>query len=182
MRRLLLLVVSIYLISSSCIAQEKTKHQLGLNQGLVFLPSTIEENDGREEKVPLYINYIGLNYKNQISERWSFTGEGVVELARYIIEPETNELLKRENATVLTAMAGYEIGKDLELVAGTGVELERHRNLFVLRAGIEADLYVSNNWWVVPELMLEYKEIYYNISLGFKFMKGFGKKLEHEKH
>ena len=173
----LFLLFSSHLSWSQAEDKNHRRHQLGLNQGIVYLPKTIVEENGEEEKVPSFVNYLGLTYKYRFNHKWNLTFETVQELARYVIDDD-GEILARDNAEVVAVMGGYEIAPDVSIIVGGGYEFERNRNLPVIRGGVEADLFIANNWWIAPEFIFEWKQVYYNVSFGFKIMKGFGKVMD----
>ena len=68
----------------------------------------------------------------------------------------------------------FEPFHQFEIFLAPGYEFERHQNLALLRIGVEYDLYIANDWWIAPEVVVDLKQKYYNYAFGIKLKKTFG--------
>ena len=82
---------------------------------------------------------------------------------------------------VLCAIASYEF-HHVGISLGPGIEYEKTKSYPVLRLGMEYSLYVANGWWIIPEVSVEYKDVYENYNIGVKLAKSFGKDVRQASH
>ena len=102
-----------------------------------------------------------------------------MELARYFIS-DNGVPLARENIFVVALPVCFEPFHQFEIFVAPGYEFERHKNLALVRIGVEYDLYIANDWWIAPEVVVDLKQKYYNYAIGIKLKKTFGQEIRLE--
>jgi hypothetical protein len=139
-------------------------HKLAVVLGLTHIPEAFE--NGLKEKA-VYVPTIGLDYFYIIKEKWKLGVALDLELGNYLVD-FNREDLSRENAIVTVALAGYEILPRWGILFGPGIEFEKNKNLFILRAGTEYEIETGNNWSLFPSFNYDFKSEYstWNLSVG----------------
>ncbi len=94
-----------------------------------------------------------------------------LELAHYLINRK--EELERERAFLLLGLVGYEVLPKLCILAGGGYEFEKHKNLFVLRAGAEYEIEYNENWFSPVGAFYDFKEEFDLFSVSFGLARRF---------
>jgi hypothetical protein len=95
-----------------------------------------------------------------------------IELGKYVVEFQ-GENLKRETAFVTGLVAGYRILKGWSIFAGPGIEFEKNKNLFILRASMDYEFELGKNWGFAPVFSYDFKNEYNAYSFGVGVTKGF---------
>lgn len=117
---------------------------------------------------------LGLDLEYWINEKWGFGFHNDMELMNFKIEKEENVIIERENPVVLTLDGLWNFHRDWMLVVGSGIEIEKNKNLFVVRAGLEYEIELAKNWDVSPGLMYDYRSDHFSTwSIGVGFGKRF---------
>ena len=144
--------------------QEGKYHKVALTLGVTHIPSAFEE--GMQSK-SVFVPTIGVDYFYHFKERWSIGAILDFELANYVVDFGREEL-KREKAVVTGIMVGYEFAENWGLAVGPGVEFEKNKNLFVLRASLEHEFELNSHWGLFPSFSFDYKEEYstWSINIG----------------
>ena len=163
--------------SESQTLPHRLRHTVAFFQGVTFVPLTRENPLDKEQNVSTVTTY-GLNYVYTLNHRWAVGGMFDFQQAKYYIEDE-GQVIERYKVAVAVLQAYYEPVRGLNLFAGPGMEFEANKNFYVLKAGLEYELYLANNWWIIPEVSFEFKEVYTNYNLGFKIAKSFGRSPHH---
>lgn len=151
-------------------AQEQFKHfRISPILSHTYIPEGTSEGTKN-----IIVPALGLDLEYWINEKWGFGFHNDMELMNFKIEKEENVLIERENPIVLTLDGLYKFHKDLVLVVGSGIEIEKNKNLFVVRAGLEYEIELAKNWDVSPGLMYDYRSDHYGTwALGIGFGKRF---------
>ena len=144
------------------------KNSISYFNGLTFIPKVHDE----ELDVANYVTTIGITYHRSFNDKIGISWMNDIELGDYLITV-SEELIPRENVFISALAFQYRVIGGLELFVGPGIELERHRNFFVLRAGMEYQLFVANDWYLGPEIMFDFKEEYHSWSFGVLIIKHF---------
>jgi hypothetical protein len=95
-----------------------------------------------------------------------------LELGEYAVD-FGGENIPRENAVVTGVAVGYNLFKGWSIFAGPGVEFERNKNLFIIRAATEYEFELENNWGLSPALSFDFKKEYSTYSFGVGLSKKF---------
>jgi hypothetical protein len=171
-----------YLTSFLSIAQEhgneeehEGKNRIGFVLEATFVPEatsdehSVESTDESESKGKV-VPTIGLEYTRTLSHRWDVGFSAEVELESYFI---VDKDLNRENPLILVAFALYRIVDNWFVYGGGGIELEKHKNLGVIRLGTEYEFNLGNGWDIAPTLTFDHKVDLNSIAIGFSIGKRF---------
>lgn len=134
--------------------EESLNWMVTLSLGYTFVPKGI--NEGKETK-GLYVPSVGLDLWRRIHGRWGAAFVADLELAEYLVDFDREEL-DREKALLLVLVGTYELLPGWEIMAGGGIELEKHKNLAILRAGTNYSFSLGKGWGLGPALFFDFKE------------------------
>ncbi|MCI4647244.1 hypothetical protein [Phaeodactylibacter sp.] len=129
------------------------KYKMALAFGYNHIPDGFEE--GGEESV--FAPSIGLDFFYALNHKFALGMVADLELAEYAVDLN-RESLERERAFILAILGAYEVLPHWELLLGGGIELERHRNLGVVRFGTEYEIDLGQGWIIGPSLFFDIKE------------------------
>ena len=146
--------------------EKKLIHDNAFTTGLgyTFVPAGSEEGSHEEEGV--FVPTIGIDFHRRIKEsKWLWGVMLDYELSRYLVIKKD---LERENALLIVPGFGYHVFRHSIFFIGAGVEFERHRNLSVIRLGIEQGFHLSEKIKLSPAFCYDYKEGYdtFAVSVG----------------
>ena len=134
------------------VEQEK-KNLITVAFGYTYIPNgaalDAHEADG------VFIPSIGLDYFRRINPHWEIGIMADFEFGEYIVFDKN---LNRENAILFAAMANYNLTKHFSFLAGGGMELERHKNLAIIRVGSEYVFRLKKEWLITPGFFYDFKE------------------------
>ena len=148
-------------------------HKVTLLMANSFLKNHIDDNTNNILVVPTY----GLNYDVLFHHKWGVGVHTDVVLQQYKVEThDGHEELIRENPVALCAVGLFKPILALTLIAGYGVELEKHENIQIIRFGVEYGIHLPKNWELGFALEFDRKINTYNswvFAVGFSklFMK-----------
>lgn len=145
------------------------KNHLSIEVGVTFIPEGRQIGMTDEEFIAAPT--IGLEYKREFDSKWSAALITDVEMKKYEIETETNQVV-RENIFIISAVAMYNITHRFAVYTGPGYEIEKHQNYWLLRAGLKYEFDLGNEFDLSPTFEFDVKEEYTSFFLGF----GVGKK------
>ena len=149
--------------------EEQAKHKVVLLLGLTHIPEAIEEGEVLKSE---YVPTVGVDYFYKFNPKWVLGLVLDLELGKYAVD-FGGENIPRENAVITGVVAGYRLLKALSIYAGPGVEFERNKNLFIIRATAEYEFELGNNWGLSPALGYDFKKEYSTYSLGVGLNKSF---------
>ena len=133
--------------------EEFKKYKVALALGMTNIPSGFEEGD--EEK-SVFVPSIGFDFFYYLNHKWSLGFVADLELSEYLVS-FNREPLNREKAFILALLASYEIQPGWGILVGGGIELEKHKNLGVVRLGTEYEFDLGNEWSLAPSLFWDIK-------------------------
>ena len=133
-----------------------------------YIPTTTSEGD-KSVIVPT----LGLDLEYWINEKWGFGFHNDLELETFEIEKEHEVFIEREFPLVLTLDALYKFKEHWVLVLGSGVELEKNEDLFIIRAGLEYEVEFGKHWDVSPTVVYDHRS---NSTSTFGIGIGIGKR------
>ena len=148
--------------------QEK-RHSLAFVFGYTHIPEATK--DGKIEEA-VFVPTIGLDYFYEFSEKWFVGGVFDMELGRYEVDYEDDEI-SREIAVILGALVGHEVLPGWAILSGPGLEFEKNKNLFILRLGTEYTFELRNDWELFPNFTYDFKKEYSSYALGLGLKKRF---------
>ena len=149
--------------------EHETKYKIAFTVGATHIPAAFEH--GHEEEA-LFVPTLGLDFFYHIKGHWSLGLMADLELGDYLVD-FGRENLNRENALILTLMAGYEVKPHWEVLVGGGIEIESHKNLAVLRVGTEYEFPLANHWNIAPAFFYDFKEEFNTWALAIGISKRF---------
>lgn len=181
MKTLTLILSTLFLISFLSLAQEHSneeeeqegKNRIGFVLEATFIPEGTSDEHCEEcegESKGIVVPTIGLDYIRTLSNRWEVGFSAEVELESYFI---VDKELNRENPLILVAFAVYRLVGSWFVYGGGGIELEKHKNLAVLRLGTEYNFILGNGWDISPTFTFDHKIDLNSFALGFSIGKRF---------
>ncbi len=149
------------------------KNRIGFILEATFIPeassgehSEESNGDSKGKVVPT----IGLDYIRTLNHRWEVGFSAELELESYFI---VDKELNRENPLILVAFAVYRLVGSWFVYGGGGIELEKNKNLAVLRLGTEYNFILGNGWDISPTLTFDHKVELNSFALGVSIGKRF---------
>jgi hypothetical protein len=144
--------------------EEGKIHKLALVFGYTHIPSAFE--NGHESK-SVFVPTIGLDYFLQFAKGWKIGAVLDLELNNYLVEFSREEI-EREKALVTGILVGYEFANRWSFLLGPGIEFEKNKNLFILRASTEYEFELGESWGLFPSFNYDFKEEYssWSINIG----------------
>ena len=161
----LFILFSTHVLAQETEVKEEFKpHKIALTFGLTHIPEAFEHGHLEKE---VYVPTIGLDYFYQLNEKWNLGMALDLELGVYVVDINSDHL-SRENAFLAVALAGYEILPRWGIGLGPGIEFEKNKTLFILRAVTEYAFDLGNDWGLFPAFTYDFKEKYstWALSLG----------------
>jgi len=144
-------------------------HKVTLVMANSFLKNKVDESTNNTLIVPTY----GLNYDVLFHHKWGLGLHTDVVLQQFKVEKhDGHEELIRENPVALCAAGLFKPLPSLTLIAGYGIELEKHENIQLLRLGVEYGFHLPGNWELGFALEFDSKLNTYN---SWVFGAGFSK-------
>lgn len=146
--------------------QEKAKsnHQIALVIGITHIPSAIEEGERTSEE---FIPTLGIDYFYHFESGWRLGFVMDYEFANYIVKFDKEDLT-REGALVTGLLVGYEFAERWAFLLGPGVEFEKNKNIGIVRASLEYELELNEDWGIFPAANYDFKQEYstWSINIG----------------
>jgi translation elongation factor EF-4 len=153
------LYILLILVSLQTNAQEEEKGEFKHFRISPVLSHTYIPTATSEGTKTIIVPSIGLDLEYWFSEKYGIGLHNDLELFVYEIEKPRNELtVEREYPVVITLDGLAKVYKDLVLVFGAGVELEKNENLFIIRVGLEYEIEFAENWDLSPTFIYDYRK------------------------
>jgi len=147
------------------------RHSLALFTGYTWVPKG-DPHEGDPEGTVIAPT-IGIDYSFWISHKFAVGLYNDFELSTYVVQTSADTLIPREYAYVGALVGIYEPVRGLELYAGPGMELETHKNFFVLKVGFEYAFAIANGWATGVVLGYDFKEEYNSWAFGISVARRF---------
>ena len=145
------------------------RHKVTLVLDNSFLKNDFEDNPNSILIVPTF----GLNYDFFFHQKWGVGFHTDIVAQQYKVEKhDGHEELIRENPVALCAVGLFKPLPSLTLIAGYGIEIEKHDNIQLLRLGVEYGFHLPGNWELGFALEFDRKINTYN---SWVFGAGFSK-------
>ena len=145
------------------------KHRVTLVMANSFLKNQIDESTNDILVAPTF----GLNYDYFFHSNWGVGLHTDIVLQQFKVEKHGGHVeLSRENPVALCAVGLFNPFPSLGLLAGYGIELEKHENIQLLRFGVEYGFHLPGNWELGFALEFDAKLNAYN---SWIFGAGFSK-------
>ena len=149
----------------------KPRHRIAIIIGHTHIPKGVS---GSENQSNLIVPSWGLNYEFWFNERWGIGSHNDMEISTYSIETDDGIMVERSRPLIMSLVGLFKPNHHLGFLLGFGREFETHENFYVIRAGIELEFEISNNWDLSPGLIYDLKEdIYDSWTIGVAIGKRF---------
>jgi hypothetical protein len=147
------------------------RHRVTLVMANSFLKNHADETTNSILIVPTF----GLNYDFFFHQKWGVGLHSDIVLQQYKVEiHDGHETIIRENPVAVCAVGLFKPLPSLTLIAGYGIEIEKHENIQLLRFGVEYGFHLPGNWELGFALEFDRKINTYNSwVLGAGFSKLF---------
>jgi hypothetical protein len=122
-----------------------------------------------EELDNVWVPSWGLDIEYWLNNNWGIGLHNDVEIETFVINNSENDELERVNPLVLTIDALYHFGKGFVITLGPGIEIEKEKSFYLLRAGIEYEKDITESFYLLPSIFLDQRFDGYNtlnIGLG----------------
>ncbi|MGB5461327.1 MAG: hypothetical protein WBM85_15320 [Eudoraea sp.] len=167
---ILLFLLGLIPIQAQEMEEEKEiKHNVAILVGVTHIPKAIQDGETLRSQ---NLATIGADYYYHFNQKWKLGVVVDIELGKYVVEFQ-GESLKREAAFVTGLVVGYRILKGWSIFTGPGVEFEKNKNLFILRASTDYEFELGENWGLAPVFSYDFKKEYGTYSFGIGVTKGF---------
>ncbi len=171
------LILLLFSLSSSLFAQVEEesdrfkRHRLALFFGNAHVPAGDPAIDRSET---IIVATWGLDYEYWFNPKWALGIYNDIELQAYFVNNDNVTDLKREYPFITSLVLVYVPWKTLSVYAGPALEIERNKNFYVTKIGIEYAFELPNHWDLAPGLSYDSKEGEYGTwSFGFSLGKKF---------
>jgi hypothetical protein len=150
-------------------AHEGSSHRITMVMAYSFLKNQIDASTNDILVAPTF----GLNYDYLFHPRWGVGLHTDIVLQQFKVEKHHDQVeLTRENPVAVCAVGLFSPLPSLVLLAGYGIELEKHENIQLLRFGVEYGFHLPGNWELGFTLEFDAKMNTYN---SWIFGAGFSK-------
>lgn len=151
--------------------EKRFRHRVALVLGHTHIPKGVS---GSGNQTNLIVPSWGFNYEFWLNEKWAIGSHNDMEISTYSIETDDGLLVERTRPMILSLVGIYKPTHHIGFVLGFGKEFEPHANYYVIRAGIELEFEISNNWDLSPGLVYDMKESIYDswtigVAVGKRF-------------
>lgn len=163
------------LMFSPCLvlAQETPEHQPKLRGAVMMAYSWIPHAVEGGKSVAV-IPTFGFDVDYYFHRRWSAAVQVDVKLQSFEVEEKNNVILDRSYPVSLAVLGHYHALRHWSFYLGPGIEVEQHKNLFLVKLGTEYTFEVNENFEIALNFIYENREELYD---GFTFGVAFNKVL-----
>lgn len=124
----------------------------------------------------------GLHYDYWFKEKWALGFHTEIMLQQFEVETKENtgqNTLTRTNPVSLNGVVLYRVFPKWTVLAGYGVEIEKHENLYLYKIGLEYEIPLPKNWELGIGLEYDHKlKTYSSWMFGIGFSKILFKKMD----
>ena len=144
---------------------------------LVMAYSFIDNSFSDQANGILIVPTFGFNYDYYLNARWGLGIHTDILLQQYKVEKHgSHEEILRENPVGIAGMVLFKPNHRWTLMAGYGVEVEKHENFQMIRTGVEYGIALPKHWELGFSLEFDYKiKTYSALMFGVAFSKMLGK-------
>lgn len=166
-----------FIICSQALAQDHEKeeefgrHRLAPLMGFTYVFNTTQNSN--HVLGSILVPTIGIDYLYKFSPNWGLGWYNDLELSSYLVESGESEEIRRERAFVTALGVSYNITHHFAVFTGYGIELERHQNFQVFKAGMVYGIPFRDAWDLGFGLTYDHKEIYQSLAFSILFERKF---------
>lgn len=117
--------------------------------GISLLPAGNHDSDPVSV---LAIPTLGLDFQYWFNPKFGLALKNEFEIVTYVLQDENSSELEREYPLISVLVGMYKIHNGPSFYLGGGIEYEKHKNFFIVKAGAEYELEIGNHWDVTPEI------------------------------
>lgn len=172
MRKILLTLFILLFATGLVEAQKKESEEFSPKiRGAIMMANSHVPNATEGGKKVAIIPTWGFDVDYFFHPRWSVALQGDIKLQSFEVEDGVTTL-ERTNPLAFTGVIHYHALRHWSFYIGPGYELEKHKNLFLMKAGTEYSFEITENFEIALNLMYENKqEIYDAWTFGIAFNK-----------
>jgi hypothetical protein len=184
-----LLLICVFVITSmqawSQTGSVEENHDVNAGHGrsghritLVMANSIINNSFSDQSNEILIVPTFGFNYDYFLNSKWGLGLHTDILLQQFKVEKHgSHEEIIRENPIALVGMLLFKPHHRWTLMAGYGLEIEKHDNIQMIRTGIEYGIELPKHWELGFSLEYDYKiKTYSSLMFGVTFSKFLGSK------
>jgi hypothetical protein len=163
-----ILVITFILTFNTVFSQnEMNKHKSSSKHSfsLVISHTQINEGfDGDGKKQSLSLPSWGVNYNYLISKNWSLGIHTDIIVEDFKVEStfKNNSVIERSYPIASALVASYKPGKHFSYLFGSGKEIAKGENFFLIRLGLEYGIHINHKWEFIANIINDYKFEGYN--------------------
>jgi hypothetical protein len=145
----------------------------------VMANSIINNSFSDQSNEILIVPTFGFNYDYFLSSKWGLGLHSDILLQQFKVEKHgSHEEIIRENPVALVGMLLFKPHHRWTLMAGYGIEIEKHDNIQMIRTGVEYGIELPKHWELGFSLEFDYKiKTYSSLMFGVTFSKFLGSKV-----
>lgn len=178
MKTLLATLAVIYFFSGFVNAQETNSEEFKPKiRGAIMMANSHVPSATEGGKKVAIIPTWGFDVDYFFHPRWSVALQGDIKLQSFEVDDGVTKL-ERTNPVAFTGVLHYHALRHWSFYAGPGYEFEKHKNLFLIKAGTEYSFEITENFEIALNLIYENKEEVYD---AWTFGIAFNKKLWEKK-
>lgn len=172
MRLLFLPLIILCFLCGFVSAQEKESEEFKPKiRGAIMMANSHVPTATEGGKKVAIIPTWGFDVDYYFHPRWSLALQGDIKLQSFEVEDGQTQLT-RTNPLAFTSVLHYHALRHWSFYTGPGYELEKHKNLFLVKVGTEYSFEISENFEIALNLIYENKqEIYDAWTFGIAFNK-----------
>jgi len=157
---------------NSASPQNHTGHKLSLVMANSLINNSFSDQTNDIRIVPVF----GFNYDYYFDASWGLGLHSDILLQQYKVEKQgSHEEIIRENPIAICGMALFKPHHRWTLMAGYGVEVEKHESFQIIRTGVEFGIDLPEYWELGFSLEFDYKiKTYSSLMFGVVFSKILG--------
>jgi hypothetical protein len=154
---------------------EEAHHSSGHKITLLVANSLINNSLSEQSNGILIIPTFGINYDYFINPKWGLGLHTDILLQQFKIEKHgSKEEIIRENPVGIAGILLFKPHHRWTLMAGYGVEVEKHENFQMIRTGVEYGIELPRCWELGLSLEFDYKiKTYSSLMFGIGFSRPF---------
>lgn len=172
MNRLLLTLTILLAFATHTFAQEEKResHRQKIRAAILMANSHVPQSVKGERKSIILPTW-GFDVDYFFHKNWSVALQGDVKVQSFEVEDE-GVLLERSYPISFAGVIHFHAIRHWSFYAGPGYELEKNRNLFLIRFGTEYSFEITEDFEIALNLAYETKEEVYNTwTFGVAFNK-----------
>jgi hypothetical protein len=168
----LILALCVWMPCTLLAQEEKDEPFVPKIRGAIMMANSHVPSATQGGKEVIIIPMWGFDVFYSFHKRWSIGIQTDVKLQSFEVEDENQLALSRSFPVSLALIGQYRAFKHVSFYLGPGIEIEKSRNLFMVKAGLEYNFEISEQFEIGLGLIYENRaEVYDGYSFGITFSK-----------